>query len=453
MPVLTSDTFADAMKTYYLGPLEELINQVSPMMNRLERNSEDVSGNFAYIPVITARNPGVGSRKDTTGTGPKLPAAGRQTYDAYTFTMAFHYARGSVSGPTMRRSRNNAGAFVKALDVEMQGLMKRIPSDLNRQAWSYGHGRGASLAANSVTAATTFEAASNSIFSLKIGDRVAFAAIANGASITPASGAIVTNIVRDTDGAGAASTTKHTVTIDTAIGASVTATQHAVYFGGGETLALEDISYGQEMYGIPALIDDGNVGADEIVAADADEIISASLLLGSVDRASIPAAQSIVLTNPAGAGTNRPLTISLFEQAYLQYQHIAGGDIGSLEIHTNPGLWAAFGLLHIGDRRYNDYQKEVKGGFTAIMYNEKPIFADRDAPRDIFWFLDMSNIMLLTQGGYDFIDEDGNTLNRILNRDAFEFALSRDCQMGIRNGRTHVKLDDVATVFNVEANI
>ena len=61
--------------------------------------------------------------------------------------------------------------------------------------------------------------------------------------------------------------------------------------------------------------------------------------------------------------------------------------------------------------------------------------------------------MLLTQGGYDFIDEDGNTLNRILDRDAFEFALSRDCQLATRNGRTHVKLDDVSTVFNVEANL
>jgi hypothetical protein len=78
---LTSGDYADALKINYLPPLNDQVHHAHVMLNRLEKNSEDVDGLYAYVPLITGRNPGVGSRGATglgaeaaSGAGPKLPA-------------------------------------------------------------------------------------------------------------------------------------------------------------------------------------------------------------------------------------------------------------------------------------------------------------------------------------------------------------------------------------------
>jgi len=244
---LSTTEFADAMKTYYIGPLNDQVNRSSVMLNRLGKNSEDVDGNFAYVPLITGRNPGVGSRKDTATVGPSLPAHGRQTYDNLTFKMALHYGRGSVSGPVMRASKSSAGAFAKALDVEMKGLMARLPEDLNRQLWSYGNGRAATLAAGTTAGSTqatsvSIEVNSHAVFNARIGDRVHFRLIDGTGTFIPASGTVIDNIKRDQDAAGVASTYKHVVVLAAASGATLTNSTQAMYFGGGETLAAKNSS-------------------------------------------------------------------------------------------------------------------------------------------------------------------------------------------------------------------
>ena len=190
MAGLATENFASAMKTLYLGPLNSQIFRSHVLLNRLEKNTKDVSGNFAYIPLISGRNPAVGSRKDPTaaqGVGAKLPPAGRQSYTSATYTMGLHYGRGSVSGSAKRKSRTNAGAFAKAIETEMKGLMESLPDDLNRQVCGIGNGRAATLTADQATSTViTCEARDN--FQCKVGDRVAFADRSTvGTGITPTS--------------------------------------------------------------------------------------------------------------------------------------------------------------------------------------------------------------------------------------------------------------------------
>ena len=132
---------------------------------------------------------------------------------------------------------------------------------------------------------------------------------------------------------------------------------------------------------------------------------------------------------------------------------IGGADQKSIEAYTNPGIWGTWGLLHIGDRRYSDYQDTLEGGWMFLKFNGIKVFYDRDCPRDIIWFLDMSKLMFLTQSGYEFMEEDGNIFNRVSGVDAYEFTLYRDCQIGMKMGKCHVRLDDISSNSNIEANV
>lgn len=449
MPLTTADA-AGLLKEYYLDPLNDAVVRKTVFLDRVEKTDEYVDGEYAYIPVELTRNPAVGSRKEGTGTGPKLPSAGTGSYTAMTYKMAYHYGRASITGPSMRASKSKAGAFAKLLDREMKNLSKTLPEDLNRQLWSYGHGRAATLTDNMTTGQTTFYASATSVFSAKIGDRVHFNKIDDGSDILPSNGdSTITAIAFDSVSG------KHLVTISNSPDDTVTASTYAAYFGGSESsMALADTSYAKEMHGIPALVDDGAIGAREAVAADKDETLHGSVAnVGGIARASNVQIQAQVLTNPSGAGTNRPLTVALMEEAYLKYMVNGGGDINSLEIYSNPGLWATFGLLHIGDRIYNDYKENFEGGWIGIKFNGRPFFTDRDCPRHVIWFLDMSQCVFLSQTGYEFMDEDGNELSRVTDYDAYEFSLYRDCQLAFRLYNGNTALRDLSQSMNVENKV
>jgi len=446
---LASPEFVSAMKEFYLGPLNQQVVKAHVFLDRAQKSSEYVNGEYAYVPLITGRNPGVGSRADTAGVGPSLPDAGRQTYNAATFKMTLHYARGQISGPVMRASKTSAGAFAQALDVEMQGIMETVPEDLNRQIWSYGHGRAATLLTTSASG-VTFSMDATSHFNVKVGDRVHFADIAAGTGWAPATGTTVAAITRDS-AAGV-----HQIVLTAATGRTVTTAADALYFGAGAaSLTAADVSRATEMFGIPAYAGTGNVGAEETTVAAAGEFVHANLQFGNIDRTAAANAswRAQWLRNPVTPGTNRALTNTVLQHAWLTAITVGGADSKSIEIFTNPGLWMTLGLLHIGDRRYSDYQDTLEGGWEFLKYNGSKVFYDRDAPRDIMWFLNMKDVLILSQSGYEFMDEDGAVLFRVANKDAYEFTLYKDIQLGAKRCSTAVRLDDLTTAANIEATI
>jgi len=455
MPGLAAPDFANAMKTYYLGPLNQQVAKATVLLDRLQKNSEYVSGNFSYIPLISGRNPGVGSRQDASGSGPTLPDSGRQGYNKATFPMTYHYGRGQVSGPVMRASKNQQGAFAQALDVEMQGLMESLPEDLNRQLWSYGHGRTGTLAVNGGSTSTTFSLSSASFFNAKIGDRVHFATIAAGASPAPSVGTTITAITRDS------TSTLHVITLAAAPGRAVTAGTDTLYYGSkaaGITVDI-DTSRANEMYGIPAAISgENNLANEEAIPVAgtvpvADEFVNGALQFGAIDRTTNAFWKSQWLQNPVAAGTNRPLTNAVMQHAYLSAVNIGGANPKNIEVYTNPGIWMTLGLLHIGDRRYSDYQETLEAGWVFLKYNGIKVFYDRDAIRDVMFWIDMTTLLLLSQSEYELMDEDGKVLNRVVDRDAYEFTLYKDIQLGAKNCAKNVRLDDIQSAANIEATV
>lgn len=447
MAGLATAQFTNALKILYLDPLEDQIVRKSVLLNRLEPSSEDIEGKHAYVALQTTRNPGVGFRKDVSGSGPNIPPAGTGGYDKATFDMAYHYGRGQVSGPVMRESKTNKGAFAKAFDAEMRNLMDSAPEDLNRKLWVSGNGRAATLIGTAQATSVSIEVSSSSYFPAKVGDRVHFADITAGTGITPATGTTINSIARDTDATGAASTTKHTVVLAAASGTSLTTADDAMYFGGGETIDANKTSRAQTMHGIPDVVNDGAMGSDESTVGEGAEYLAGSVNFGGIDRSSNLFWRAQNLSN---SGTLRPLTVALLQKAWLTAQHVGGVDPAKLDMFTCPDIFATAGLLFVGDRRLSD-SMELVGGFTSVKFNGSLMFVDRDCPRHIIWFLDMESILWLTQGGYEFIDDDGSMLNRVSDVHAFEFSIVRDGNIGARKCKSSLRLGDLqSTVTGVE---
>ena len=442
---LQTADFTSIMKTRYIDPINDQTVRATVLLDRLEKKDNfDMSGNHAHIPLITARNPAVGSRKDSESGGPKLPKHGRQTYSAATYEIGLHYGCGSVSGAVMRKSRDKAGAFGQALDQEMQGLMRSLPDDLNRQLTGIGNGRGASLIGNQADSTViTCDARDN--FQLKVDDRVSVANITTGVVIGPSAGTTVSAITLAAAGANT-----HTVTLALTVGAAVTVAEDAVYFG-AETLAdSEDISWGSDIYGIQSVVDDGNIGADETIdTAAAETLVGSVTKFGGITRSSTPVWQSKVMGN---SGTLRVLTETLVTEAHLHAISQGGATPGDLEWYMDVSTWGTLGMVQVGSRIYNDFSDTVEMGWEFIKIHGGKAFFDRDLPRNKMFLLNMKTIFLLTQGGYEMIDQDGNVLRAISGggRDAWEFSLVRDIQLAANNLRSHVLIRDVSTTMTVE---
>jgi hypothetical protein len=450
MAGLYDTDFQAAMKTFYLGPLNDQVTRAHVLLNRLDKNSKDVAGNFAYVPLISARNPAVGSRQDSTSIGPLLPTAGRQTYTQATFTMGMHYGRGSVSGPSARKSRNNEGAFANALDTEMKGLMESLPDDLNRQVCGMGNGRAFSLygttAGTAQASSTLIQAEARDHFSVKVGDRVHYLDSTAGTGPLPTSGTTVANITLN------AATNRHDVELTDITGDTVTKGVGAFYYGAIDsgTLTSESSSWATDILGIRALIDDGDIGDDEQDDTEAAEVLGdGNTTIGGITRSSNAFWQSKVYGN---SGTKRAVTQNLLFQAHLTSTAINGASPSDIEMYGSIATWGTVGMIQVGGRIYNDTIDTVDMGFQFINVMGSKFFYDRDLHDGEIFFLDMRHIFILTQGGYEFWDADGNVIRIAAggNRDAMEFTFLRDAQLGASNLRAHSVLKDLKDTMTVE---
>ena len=97
------------------------------------------------------RNPGIGATSD----GGTLPKIGQQTTQQAIIASKYNYLRFGLTGPLIKSSQGDKGAFVTAMEFEMTEGLNDLKWDVNRQiAWN-GNGRLATVAANAV-ATTSF---------------------------------------------------------------------------------------------------------------------------------------------------------------------------------------------------------------------------------------------------------------------------------------------------------
>lgn len=393
--------FDAVLKEDYHGPISEQLSNANIFMKRLSRNSEDVGGNKAIVPLHKTRNSGVGVGAD----GSALPTAGQQGYAEGSFSLAYNYGRIQVTGPVIAASRSNKYAFVKAVDAEIQGVTNDLSDNVSRQM--FGDGSGVLCLANGdLSSGTTLTVDTPGSIYLQTGMKIQFV---DPSSITAADYR-----------ANVGTLTVASVSSDTAgtVGASI----HAD--AADNDYIVRANAYALEMMGIDGIISASNPRA--------------GLYVGAINRSTAGnefwKAGSIL-----NSSTARALSLTLMQTAWDAAER-AGGKISL--IMTDFVQRRKYLALVKADGRFVNTLK-MDGGYEALEYNGVPLVVDRYCLPGKIYFIDESSLAVYEASNIAWMEEDGAVLSRVSGYDAYEAVLYYYATMGCRAPNQNAVLGDL----------
>lgn len=396
MPGLDLTAFDDILKIDYLGPVRDQLNNSSVTISMLEKRLEDFQGKQLYLPLHTGRNFSIGSRAEDV----QLPGGtsqGSQIYDNAVYTTSYQYGRIRVTGPTIKSSRNNKGAFIRAVDSEMRGVTRDLRQSINRQVLRIGDGELTAISAGSGPAVTITV---NTTKYLQVGMVIDIINTTTGAVVSDSNTVAVINSPTSVD-----------------LGVAVTVTT-------AESLVLED-TYGDDIWGLETIVSTANPASFEAGNQGNPS------LLGGIDRTTNAFWQASVTSHTGtfgGAGGNAldqlQLTIDTADIA-------TDSDIGLMI--TSHLIKRSYASVLESLRRYPPGGEiTLSSGYKALEFNGMPLVADKDMETlsdgtagERIYLLDMSTLWIAHMGDWDWMQEDGAILNRIPGRDAYEAILFR----------------------------
>lgn len=378
----TLSTLTNILKEYYLPPVRDQINNEIVVLSRWDVNNKDLVGLQANVPLHTGRSGGIGARAEL-GT---LPAATNQAYAKAVYDLKYLYGRIQVSGPSLQKSKNSAGAFLEAYKSELDGIKNDLMNDLARQFYGNGTGRIATCG-TTTTSATVVLSSAEPIRQgfLYVGQVVDIGTSGNPDSL------IDGETILDVDEA------TPSITVSTAI-----STTSANYVTLHDNLSTD----GATVYEIDA-------GLQKIVSDSANSV-------GGID------ASSVAYWDNLRDSTGGALTEANMMKNWNQVR-IRGGKpsivLGSF------GLQRVYWTALTGDRRYVEPTK-LRGGFQVLEFQGQPFVADRHAPYGKLFMLDESHLMVFSPADWDFLARDGQAVKWVQDVDAFQSVLFRYINIG-----------------------
>lgn len=412
---------SDILKNLYLPPVQEMLNNATILLNKLEKDSTatDVSGKNATVPVHYGRNLSAGLGVSENGV---LPEAYSQVYKTAVVPYKLLYGRIQVSGPVIATTKNNQGAFVRAIESEMKGLTKDFKKALNRQLHGDGYDALGYLAeaANSSGGETISK-------TIDDGTGIGFSHISNGQ-------AIPVDIINPSGGGSRLTPTGGYPTMQvTATGAS-TQTVSIVFPASTSAASTADgdiiIPAVKTSTGWASSKTKQMMGIKGIVSAADPGVLGAGLHGLAVGTYPWWAAQVV------GSDAS-PVDLS-FDNMQKVFSLIAVNSDGSEDdidlLLTSYGVRDAYVRLCVQERRFYNEMK-LDGGFKAVSFNGKPIVADSQCwPRRIY-YLNFSTLSMFRLQDFAFMEKDGSVWSRVGNTDAYEATLTLYADLGckIRN--------------------
>ena len=393
MPGATLTTLSNILKEMYLPPVVEQLNNEVLLLQRLEtREATDLFGKRANVPVHTGRSGGIGARAESAA----LPNPGNQVYAVATYDLKYLYGRIRVTGPSMAKTASDAGAFLRALSSEMDGIRADLRKDTARQV--YGTGDAVIAAVSGVNTAGVVPITSREPIDkgqLYVGMVVDIGTVAN--PVLKASGATITAVTPGTP----------SITLD--VTPTATAGTDKVFRSGSATAA----------------------GSNEINGLQ--QIAStASTPLGGID--------------PSVAGNDYWDNIRSNVAGALSLDAMIKGFSLSRRAGGSPSLLIGdffmqrtFWNLHSATIRYND-PANIKGGFQSLDFMGLPLVADIEAPWGIMYVLDERFLKVFSNRDWHFLDEDGSVLKWRSGFDEWEAVLARYMQLGATRRNVQVVL-------------
>lgn len=439
-------TLGNILKEYYQGPVVEQLNKEVLLLTRLESKSEDLVGKRAYVPLSATRTGGIGARAEN-GT---LPAAGNLSYEKAVYDLKYLYGKVSVTGPSMAKTKSEAGAFLQVLKSELDGLRMDLRKDLARQV--YGDGTGVIAGVASIAAAV----GTTQVITLDVSSTAGNIVGDGKEAITKGQlyvGMLVT--LKDSSGATVSNSDGVSISAVNAATPSITVTNlSAGTITTSSTSAFTVVRAGVNQYlGANSveplsLTNPGTFAlSDEIDGLQ--RIVSASAVLGGITPTGSNAwwaAQEVTPEGSVAAGNvanTRPISFDDIQKS-LNKVRTAGGS--PTAIVTSMGVQREiYGLF----QTQAIYQEAVQtpnyqAGFQTLMYAGLPIVADIEAPYGSMYILDESTLKVYSDQDFHFLDADGQTMRQSGDKDAFEAVMVRYMNMGATRRNNQVVITDIA---------
>jgi len=430
----TAGSFNAALKEFYLPRLVSTIGERRVLMSRLQRDAgkTDVSGRHARLPINIRGTNAIGARADADG-GPTLPTPQNQTFVESQIGYAFNYGTIQVTHPVMQASKNDRGAFVKAMSAEMDGIRRDLKNDINRQLWGDGTGVVAIKTIADAGDDNTFKVQNGHY--LKVGMRV---------QVLDTGGAL------DTDANNLA--TGYTISSVGSKGAD------------GTVIEIENPSSGGEL---------GTANTDKFVRFGSlnneidglQKIVNNTDSLQGINRTAgnYPEWAAKVFGDASDSGAapvdmngSNDVGPNLIDDSILEAQ--AENDAETSIMLTTPTQFRRIGRTLTANRRYAT-DMELEGGFTAINWAGIPIVWDIDCPtscsfinygdtysraaddQDSIFGLDESHLAIYQLADWDFDDTDGNIMHRVDGKAAYKATLFWYANLGTTDGSKHFRID------------
>lgn len=383
----------NVLKTFYLPPVREMLNNATVLLSRLDKDSstQDVSGTSFTVPLHTGRNTAAGIGIAENGT---LPSAGNQGYQKAIVPNKYTYARIQVSGPVIQATKNNVGAFVRAIDSEIKGATKDMMRAINRQLHGDGKDALAYWTATDNTSGTTVDDSHGYAFThLPDGQTLTCDLIDDGDNTTKNGDSIVVTL-------GAENTS--TPGFDITWTGSVTNSADADYLVQEDTL-------GYQMMGIAGIISD----VDPVIPAGG----GAKTGLHGLAVASYPWWKAKMV----GSWTTKQ-DISFPAMQRVISKIASGSDYTEKDIKfllCSYQMRDKYVELCVNERRFYNTMT-LDGGFEAVDFNGKPLIPDPQCAHGVIYFVTPDSLKIFRTSDFDWMDKDGSVFSRVANKDAYE---------------------------------
>jgi len=338
---------------------------------------------------MVAPTQAVGARAD----GGPLPSPQRATYVRTQTPLRYNYARIQITGPSLRLTKGNEGAFVRVVDSEIKSAVESLRKDINRQI--FGWGTGQLCLANGAGANTT---------TLTVD--------------TPGNKFLKKNMYIDIY--SGATQQVDSVQIVGISGTTVATLASAQTWSDNAVVYRED-ARNQEMMGLRGIIESDLVDT-----------------LYNVSRATYPEFAGNLLHNN---GTNRALSLALLDEAFDK----SGEEVGvePTLIISNHALKRKYAALVTAQKRFVNVMK-LDAGYTAVEFNDIPWVSDTDSSANRIFFLHEPVIVLYRASDFEWMQEDGAILSRVSGGDSYEAVLFHYAELGCQNPKAQTELADIS---------
>jgi hypothetical protein len=362
----------------------------------------DFVGNEFRMPLRTSRNAGVGSRAEAG----KLPAPGSQGFMYISEPLRSHYGAISITGQLLKASATNEGAFERALTAELEG----VTDDLKRKVNIDGYGNGTGVLATITTGTTSATQPVSSTINFQGGE---FVDIYDSTLTTYRGSASLSVVSYNRSGL--------TITLSSSI--ATTTNDVLVRASSDSTSSVPNNDKNAVINGLA-------------------NIVSNTGVLHTLNPAT--AGQQFWSSQVVAAGG-----AIVGDSLLRQIEDAVGFESGSDEeliFITTRGIRNRYANTLTSLKRFNDAQAmTLRGGFSALMFDDNPILIDDVCPLGTVFALNTGAMFWSQMSDWEFMEEDtGRALHVVPGFDQYQAWLFKYCQLGTWARNRHGKITGAA---------